>query len=196
MLIIVCGFAGSGKSTLTENLAKHFGIPFVHASDVLKQLRSKKPHEIDAKKTAPGKGFWESAEGDAFMKQREKDDSTDRALDKMLLEIADKGNVVLDSWTMPWLCKKGFKIWLHASQKVRARRVAQRDKLEEKTVLEKIIQRDKKTALLYTKLYGFFIGEDLSPFQLAINSGNLGEKEVLEIAVHKVSEYYKKQNTR
>ncbi|MBI4044766.1 MAG: cytidylate kinase family protein [Candidatus Diapherotrites archaeon] len=196
MLIIVCGFAGSGKSTLAENLARHFGIPFVHASDVLKQLRSKKPVEIDAKKTEAGKGFWESPDGDAFMKQREKDGSTDRMLDKMLLEIADRGNVVLDSWTMPWLCKKGFKIWLEASPLVRARRVAARDKLEEKTVLGKIIERDKKTASIYTKLYGFSIGNDLSPFHLAINSDRLTEKEVLDIAVQKAAEYYKKNNRK
>lgn len=192
MLIIVSGFAGSGKSTLTEKLASQFGIPFVHASDVLKQLRTKKPEQIDAKKTEAGKGFWESKEGDAFMKQREIDDSTDKALDKMLLEIADKENVVLDSWTMPWLCKKGFKIWLHASPKVRAKRVSERDKLEEKKVLEKIIERDKKTAELYKKIYGFSIGEDLEPFQLVINTDNLKEKEVFGIAYQKVSEYYKK----
>ena len=95
---------------------------------------------------------------------------------------------------MPWLCKKGFKIWLHASPSVRAKRVAQRDKLEEKKVLEKIIERDKKTAGLYRKIYGFSIGEDLTPFQLVINSDNLKEKEVFEIAVQKVSEYYKKRN--
>ena len=190
MLIIVSGFAGSGKSTLSEALGKEFGLKVVHASHLLKELQKKKPEELDIENTQAGTGFWESKEGQSFLEKRQKDSSMDRALDKKLLEIAKKGNVVLDSWTMPWLCKDGFKIWLNTSAKERAKRVANRDGLPEKEVLAKILERDKKTAQIYEKLYGFKIGKDFSPFQLLINADKLKEKQVFEIAAGKIRESF------
>ena len=178
MLIIVSGFAGSGKSTLAEKLAEHFNIEFVHASDLLHQLRSKAPKALDTKHTKAGSGFWESSEGKKYLHERERDGSMDRELDALLLEIAQKGNVVLDSWTMPWLCKKGFKIWLKTDPKARAKRVAERDGIEEKEVLEKIKERDKITAQIYEKLYGFKLGPDEKVFDLIIDNSNLKKQEV------------------
>ncbi len=188
MLIIVSGFAGSGKSTLAEGLGKEFGLKVVHASHLLKELATKSVKELDTEHTEAGSGFWESADGKKYLDKRSKDTSMDKKLDRLLLKIADEGNVVLDSWTMPWLCKKGFKIWIETSALERAKRVAQRDNLAEKEVLEKIMERDKKTAEIYRKLYGFEIGKDLKPFHLVIQSDGLEEKKVLEIAVLKIKE--------
>ncbi len=192
MLIIIAGFAGSGKSTLSELLGHKFSLNVVHASHLLKELQTKSVNELDIKNTQAGSGFWESKEGQEFLKKREQDFSMDKALDKKLLEIAEKGNVILDSWTMPWLSKKGFKIWLNVSQQVRAKRVAERDKLPEKEVLEKIKERDKKTADIYKKIYGFEIGKDFTPFNLVIDASDLNEKQVFDLAVKKILESAKK----
>jgi len=186
LLIIISGFAGSGKSTLTEELAEYFKLEFVHASDLLHQLKSKKPKELDTHHTHAGSGFWESTEGHKYLHQREKDSSMDKELDKLLLEIAEKGNVVLDSWTMPWLCKSGFKIWLETDPDVRAKRVAKRDGLEDKEVLERILERDKITAQIYEKLYDFKMGPDEKVFDLIINNSHLKKKEVFDKAVEKI----------
>ncbi len=183
LLIIVSGFAGSGKSTLTEVLAAHFGIEFVHASDLLKRLQKQKASELDVKGTKAGSGFWESEEGKKYLHARQKDGSMDKELDKLLLKIAEKGNVVLDSWTMPWLCKKGFKIWLEVSAKERARRVAERDSLDQKVVLQKILERDKITAGIYKKLYGFEMKADKKVFDLIIEADKKNIKIVFEDVV-------------
>ncbi|MEK6941463.1 MAG: cytidylate kinase family protein [archaeon] len=196
MLIIVSGFAGSGKSTLAEALAVHFGLEFVHASDLLKKLKTQKVYEIDVKNTKAGSGFWESAKGKKYLQARQKDSSMDRALDKLLLEIAAKGNVVLDSWTMPWLCKKGFKIWLEVSAKERARRVARRDGFDEKKVLEKILERDKITTGIYKKLYGFEMGADKKVFGMIIGSDKKTSKEVFVAAVNAAKNYFLKNTAK
>lgn len=192
MLIIVSGFAGSGKSTLVEKLAKHFNLEFVHASDLLHQLKTKKAFELDPSHTLAGTGYWESSEGKKYLLERQKDGSMDRELDKLLLEIADKGNVVLDSWTMPWLCKKGFKIWLEVSPKVRAKRVAKRDGLDEKMVLQKILERDKITAGIYKKLYGFEMKPDKKVFDLIIRNSGMTKEQVFKKAVEKIKGKMKK----
>ncbi|MDO8625631.1 MAG: AAA family ATPase, partial [Candidatus Diapherotrites archaeon] len=110
-VILVCGLAGSGKSTLADRLALRFGLRCVHTSDVLRQLREKDADDIEVFKTKMQKGFWESEESKRFNAERLKDGSLDRQLEKKLLEIIEAGNVVMDSWTMPWLSKKGFKVW-------------------------------------------------------------------------------------
>ncbi|AJF59897.1 MAG: cytidylate kinase family protein [Candidatus Diapherotrites archaeon] len=188
MLIIVSGFAGSGKSTLTEKLAKALGLKFVHASDLLRQLKSKKTGKLDAEHTKSGSGWWESKEAEEYMKKRENDSSMDERLDKELLKIAEKGSVVLDSWTLPWLSKKGFKIWLEASAETRAKRVAERDSIPFGKVKKKIVERDKKTAAIYKRLYGFELGKDKKPFHLVIDTNNLNESQTFEIALNKIKE--------
>ena len=62
------------------------------------------------------------------------DPAFDKRIDEKLLELAKQGNVVLDSWTMPWLLKGGFKIWLEASSTVRAKRVVTRDNITNRIV--------------------------------------------------------------
>ncbi len=186
------GFAGSGKSTLTEMLARHYGIGFVHASDLLRQLQTKKTVQLDTKSTVSGSGFWESAQGKKFLHQRKQDGSLDKELDKLLLKIAEKENIVMDSWTMPWLSKKGFKIWIKTDPKERAKRVALRDGLDQKAVLEKILERDKLTAEIYKKLYGFSLGPDKKVFDLIIDGTNLSKEEVFELAVAHISKKMKK----
>ena len=188
MLIIVSGFAGSGKSTLADYLGKQFSLPVVHASHLLQQLKQKEMAELDTASTKAGSGWWESKEAQDYMKQRQKDDSMDKALDKELLAIAGKGNVVLDSWTMPWLCKDGIKVWLNAKAETRAKRVSERDNLKYKDVLKKIKERDKKTAGIYKKIYGFEMGKDYSPFDVVVITDKLAQEDVRKIVVEKIKE--------
>lgn len=188
MLIIVSGFAGSGKSTLAESIGKAYGLPVVHASHLLQQLKQKGMTELDTENTKAGSGWWEGKEAQEYMKQRQKDSSMDKALDKELLAIAEKGNVVLDSWTMPWLCDKGIKVWLNAKAETRAKRVSERDNLKYQDVLKKIKERDKKTAAIYKKIYGFEMGKDYSPFDIVIITDKLQQEDVKKIAIQKIKE--------
>ena len=188
-IIIVSGFAGSGKSTLAEKLAKYFGLKCVHASDLLRQLQGKKAEELKPEESKAGSGWWETKEGKEFIKKRLADKSMDKELDKLLLKVIDNGNVVVDSWTMPWLSKKGFKIWLNVSAEERARRVAKRDNLEVSEVIEKINYRDTKTAEIYRNLYGFELGKDLKPFSLVAKAEKT-EEAVFEEAKKALEKYF------
>ncbi|MFH1239831.1 MAG: cytidylate kinase family protein [Candidatus Diapherotrites archaeon] len=181
-VIIVSGLAGSGKSTLAQNLAEKFGMRCVHASGILRELMEKHVDEI-TEGAGKNTGWWESKEGRKFLESRTKDGKFDRMLDKKLLEIIEQGNVVLDSWTMPWLSKKGFKIWLDASVKIRAKRVSGRDEKSIDEVEESIRERDIKTSKIYKKLYGFDLGRDMTPFDFVLKTTNLKQKAVFEKSV-------------
>lgn len=179
MLIIISGFAGSGKSSLADALGKKLGLKVVHASSLLREMKEKGVSALDQEKVEKLHDWWESEEGKKFMKMRSEDTSLDIALDKKLIEIAKKGNIVLDSWTMPYLYKgNAFRVWLNASAEIRAKRVSGRDKLDFNDVLGKIKARDSETKDLYERLYNFKMGKELGKFNLVINTGELSQEEV------------------
>lgn len=194
MIVIVCGLPGAGKSVLVERLAKHYKLKKVFASDILKQLKGKKGkkvEKIDVSKTAKSSGWWETEEGQKFNLERLEDKSFDKALDDKLLEIIEKeDNLIMDSRTMPWLAKKEglIKIWITASPNIRAQRVAGRDKEDWKKVLQMMEQRLEIDKKIYKKLYKIDFSEDLMPFQIRLDTSNMGEEEVFQNVVQKIDE--------
>ncbi len=174
IVICVAGLTGCGKSTVATRLAKKYGLKHLSGGTTLKQLAIEagyQPHEI---------GWWETCEGAKFLKHRFEDPKFDRHVDEQLLKQAERGNVILDSWTMPWLLGKGFKIWLEASPKVRARRLARRDGISIKEAIEAINEKDETTRRIYRDLYGFKLGEDFSPFNLILDVNLLDTEEVFK----------------
>jgi cytidylate kinase len=114
VVLCISGMAGTGKSTLSKKLAKKYGLKYYSGGDALKALAAEEGYD------SYKRGWWESPEGLSFLKKREKNFEFDKAVDDKLLEYAQTGRVLLDSWTMPWLLKTGFKIWLVASVEKRA----------------------------------------------------------------------------
>jgi cytidylate kinase len=175
MVICICGMAGSGKSTLAKNLAEKYELKYYSGGDALKALAIEEGYK------PLKRGWWETREGMLFLEKREKNPKFDKVVDEKLLELAKQGNVVLDSWTMPWLLKKGFKIWLEASIEKRAERIANRDGISIKEALEALRNKEERTKAIYKKLYGFVLGEDFKPFHLILDTDNLKGEEVFQV---------------
>jgi cytidylate kinase len=184
IVICICGMAGSGKSTVAKKLATRYSLRYYSGGDALKALAM----EEDYKNIKHG--WWESPEGMHFLEKRGKDQRFDEAIDKKLLEMARQGNVILDSWTMPWLLEKGFKIWLEASPEKRARRIAQRDSISVEEALKALRSKETQTKSIYKKLYGFNLGEDYKPFHLILDTDNLKAEEVFRVLSMVVDNYF------
>ena len=179
-VLCISGLAGTGKSTLAKKLAQKYNLQYYSGGDALKDLAKQNGYDISVQ------GWWERDAGIKFLKERLSDHKFDRAVDEKLLEYAKQGNVLLDSWTMPWLLKGGFKIWLEASTEKRATRVAERDSmpfLEARKMLE---EKEKRTKEIYQELYGFTLGEDLTPFDFVLDTDNLTAAQVFEVLCHVV----------
>jgi len=183
LIICICGLAGSGKSTVAKLLAKKYGLKYYSGGDALKALA------IEAGYKPKGEGWWETSEGLKFLRKRVNDPRFDKKVDEKLLEFAEKGNVVLDSWTMPWLLKTGFKIWLEASPETRAKRVAKRDGIPLKEALKAVKEKERQTREIYRKLYGFSLGEDFAPFHLIVDTENLTIREVYQTIIKVIDNY-------
>jgi len=174
-VICISGMAGTGKSTLAKKLAQKYGLKYYSGGDALKALAAEEGCNVSSN------GWWESPEGLAFLRQRDRDSQFDKAVDDKLLEYAQQGSVLLDSWTMPWLLKTGFKIWLLASIQKRAERVSERDKITVKNALRILEEKETRTKAIYRKLYGFTLGEDYAPFNLVLDTDNLNAEEVFQV---------------
>lgn len=174
--IVIClaGLTASGKSTAARRLAEKYELKYASGGLALMELA------LEMGYRAKDKGWWESPEGMRFLEQRLQNPTFDRKIDAQLLEWAEQGDVVLDSWTMPWLSKKGFKIWLDVSPEERAKRLTYRDGISLKEAKRIITKKDGKTKKIYERLYGFKLAEDLEPFDLILDSESLTSDEVFE----------------
>jgi cytidylate kinase len=174
IVISICGMGGTGKSTVSRRLAEKYGLRYVSGGDALKTLAVEEGYDIE------GRGWWETDKGRQFLEQRIEDPRFDKKIDRQLIEWAERGNVILDSWTMPWLVKKGFKIWLDASIEKRAKRIAKRDGISVREALQALESKEEKTKKIYNKLYGFKLGEDFKPFHLILDTDHLKVQEVFQ----------------
>jgi cytidylate kinase len=82
---------------------------------------------------------------------------------------------------MPWLIKKGFKIWLEASAQRRAERIARRDGTTVREALKALRNKEKQTKAIYKRIYGFDLGKDFAPFNLILDTGSLEAEEVFQV---------------
>jgi len=177
--IIISGMPASGKSTLAKKLAKKYGLEYLDAGNILKKMNR------EFRKEHRRKDFWESEAGEKFALRRLKTRRFDEQLDRQLASLLDKGGKVLTSYTMPWLYKgKAVKIWIRASQAVRASRLAERDKISLREALKLIQRRDENDFQIYKKHYKIELGKDLSPFDYIIDSEDLNAKQVEKAAVN------------
>lgn len=175
--IVVCisGMAGTGKSTVSKKIAEKYNLTYYSGGDALKALAADEGYDSNSP------GWWESSEGLGFLETREKNLKYDKLVDTKLLKFAQQGNVLLDSWTVPWLINYGFKIWLLASIDKRAERIAQRDKMVKSKALKVLKEKEARTKNIYKTLYGFKLGEDFTPFNLVLDTEKLNAKEVFDV---------------
>jgi len=175
IVICISGMAGTGKSTVAKRIAKKYGLKYYSGGDTLRDLAAAEGFQSSSN------GWWESSEGLRFLEERKKNQSFDKAVDDKLLEYAAQGTVLLDSWTMPWLVKEGFKIWLTASVEKQAARIAQRDQMTIPKALQALKEKESRTKVIYKELYGFVLGEDFSPFDLILDTDTLNAEEVFQV---------------
>lgn len=191
-VILVCGLSGSGKSELVDSLGKALKVDVVHTSGVFRMLREKSMKSIQGSAGKKNQGWWESDEGKSFANERMKNTKLDQQLDEVLLKRLSNQNVIMDSWTMPWLYKgKALRIWLDASISARATRLADRNRQSFVQSLQAIQEKESKNLKLYQDLYGFNILKDRDVFDVVINTEHYTQEEVFQLAQAFVKEWMK-----
>jgi CMP/dCMP kinase len=172
--IILCGMPAVGKTTVARILASKLGLRLIGGGDILKEIALEEGYN------AVGDDWWDTKEGMKFMEERAGSPEFDKEVDSRLLARARKGDVVMTSYTLPWLAKDGVKVWLSGTKQSRAERMAKRDSSSPEECAKVIEERDRENYALYKKLYGIRFGKDLSPFTIVVGTDGVPAPEVAD----------------
>ncbi len=183
--IILCGMPAAGKTTTADAIAKKLGIEAIGGGDILKEMADARGYAVT------GEGWWDTPEGMRFLKERQGNPDFDKEADRRMLEKIAKGNIVVTSYTAPWLSKKGVKCWLDATQETRAKRMAKRDGMSVEEARKVIRVRDRENFDLYKKLYGLELGKDMKPFNIIVDVNNETPEQTADEIIAGAKKYEK-----
>jgi CMP/dCMP kinase len=177
MSIVISGWPAVGKTTIAENLAKDFNLKLWNGGDILKMMAYERGYS-----SSLNHDWWDTEEAAKFMRERNNNPNFDREVDNRLIELVKEGNVVITSYTLPWISDATINFWLQGSVDNRSKRMSMRDKIDI-NIAKKIVQRrDVENKLIYQKLYQFEFGEKLDVFDFAMNTDILSLESLIIIS--------------
>ncbi len=177
MSIVISGWPAVGKTTIAENLAKDFNLKLWNGGDILKMMAYERGYS-----SSLNHDWWDTEEAAKFMKERNNNPNFDREVDDRLIELVREGNVVITSYTLPWISDATINFWLQGSVDNRSKRMSMRDKIDINTAKKIVQRRDVENKLIYQKLYQFEFGEKLDVFDFAMNTDILSLESLIIIS--------------
>jgi CMP/dCMP kinase len=182
--IIISGMPASGKTTVAKIVAERLRLKALGGGEILRELARERGYHP----SEDGDDWWDTQEGLKFLEERAADLNFDKKADKKMTEKVKEGNVVITSYTAPWIVDDAFKVWLDANDENRAERMAKRSGATINEMRGVIKIRDKENEELYKRLYGIEFGSDKNPFDIIINTNELTPGEVADRIVERVRE--------
>lgn len=177
MSIVISGWPAVGKTTIAENLAKDFNLKLWNGGDILKMMAYERGYS-----SSLNHDWWDTEEAAKFMKERNDNPNFDREVDNRLIELVKEGNVVITSYTLPWISDATINFWLQGSVDNRSKRMSMRDNIDINTAKKIVQRRDVENKLIYQKLYQFEFGEKLDVFDFAMNTDILSLESLIIIS--------------
>jgi cytidylate kinase len=177
MSIVISGWPAVGKTTIAQNLAKDFNLKLWNGGDILKMMAYERGYS-----SSLNHDWWDTEEAANFMKERNDNPNFDREVDNRLIELVKEGNVVITSYTLPWISDATINFWLQGSVDSRSKRMSMRDKIDINTAKKIVQRRDVENKLIYQKLYQFEFGEKLDVFDFVMNTDILSLESLIIIS--------------
>ncbi|MEB3861268.1 MAG: AAA family ATPase [Desulfurococcales archaeon] len=167
LVIVVSGSPGSGKSTIARRLAGDLGLRYLSTGSIFRETARKLGISLVE-----------------LSVMAESDPSIDLMIDKRTIEEARRGGVVIDSHLAAWLIHDiaDYLVYTKAPLMVRARRVAERDKVSLGEALEEIVAREYSQWRRFKRYYGIDV-RDLGIFDIIIDTYTYGREEAYRAAV-------------
>ena len=187
--VVISGPPAIGKTTIAKGIGKEFDLRHLSGGDILKEFAQDEGFDTG------GDDWWDTSEGMIFLNNRQENSEFDKKVDTKLKKLFLEGNVVITSYTLPWLIEGGVKIWLAGSRENSAIRMTARDNLSKDDAVKIVQKRYDENKIIYKALYGFEFGEDLSVFDKVIETDGIDAEQVLGIAKSTVREFFEIKTT-
>ena len=163
--IVISGWPAVGKTTIAENLARDFNLKLWNGGDILKMMAYERGYSSSLEHD-----WWDTEEAAKFMNERNNNPNFDREVDNRLIELLNGGDVVITSYTLPWIADATINFWLQGSVENRSKRMSMRDNIDIDNARKIVQRRDFENKQIYRKLYQFEFGEKLDVFDFAMNT--------------------------
>jgi cytidylate kinase len=163
--IVISGPPGSGKTTQALLIAKHYGLKYFSAGKIFRDIAEQRKVSLEE-----------------LSLLAMKDPSIDIEVDRMTYEAAAEDNIVIDGHLAAWIVSDivDFRIYITAPLLLRVLRIASRDGKSVDEALRETVVREYSQHKRFMEFYGIDIN-DLSIFDLIINTKYIGIKEAFEI---------------
>ena len=182
MLITISGVPGSGKTTVARLLSKHLSVPHIYAGEVYRQLAHERGLSLAQ-----------------LNELAEQDHTIDRELDARLAEYARAGNVVLEGRLAGFIARDegadALKVWLTASDRIRAERVAEREGADAARVLRENTARHDSDAKRYKLIYKYDL-DDISIYDLILTTDDQMPESIARQILTAAEERFGRDATR
>jgi CMP/dCMP kinase len=165
--VAISGKSGCGNSTVSRCVADRLGLPMINYT--FKDLAREN-----------GMSFEE------VCRKAEEGPEFDYLIDRMQVEMAEKGPCVLGSRLAIWLlCDTAFTVYLSAPPETRAARIALREGIPFSLSLERMTARDTRDHDRYLRLYDWDI-DDHAFARLVVDAGSLDPDAITDLIVKAV----------
>ncbi len=170
MRIAIAGPPGSGKSTVCSLVAKKMGYELVLVGQIFRQLAAERKIDLAV-----------------FNRMAQEDETIDRELDKRMVSLAKAKQDIVIEGRLPGILLKIQKVpclavFIHADEKVRAERIAQREQKPVEQVLRENISRENSERKRYKAYYGVD-ARDRSYYDVWVDSSSISAEDVSDIIV-------------
>ena len=164
MRVTISGLPGSGTTTVAKILAERLNCKLISAGEVFRKMAKDLGMSLEE-----------------FSKYARENPEIDKKLDKLQKELAEKENdVVVEGRLSGWFVNADLKVWIYCEDEERYKRVAKRENLSYEEAKRKTMERERIEKERYKKFYGINI-DDLTIYDVAINSGRFKPEEIVEI---------------
>ncbi len=169
ILITIGGLPGSGTTTAAALLSKKLDIPWTSGGSIFRELAKEMGKELNE--------FGRYAEGNP---------DVDRELDRKLIAVMKKGDIIVESRLAGANAMKhgipALRVYLHASFQTRVDRIQNREGGPVENIAEATRERERSEKKRYLEYYDIDY-ENLDHYTLVINSGELLPDQIVCIII-------------
>jgi cytidylate kinase len=174
LIITISGLHGTGKSTIGKKIAEIFNLRYYATGEVFRELA--KEYNMTLQE---------------FTKYAENNPEIDIMLDKKVNEIAEKGNIIIDSQLSAYILKDkaDFKIILRCPLEIRIKRMVDRDDSNYKEKVDETLRREWSESQRFKKLYNIDLQDESviqNLYDIIINTEKLSINDIVDIIISKI----------